>query len=237
MIEILKILLKNNKFPQSTIFNGQDLNVPLFVIKYFFCSGVEKPCDNCLSCKKITRNVHPDVLIVEVEDNAKSIKINQIREVKSFCAMTTSGNYKVVFIKDAQLMTIEAQNSLLKILEEPGHNTYFILQVKNKYKLLPTILSRCVHFNLEPVEEVEAKDEFKLENLKKLSFYEVYEKLSELLKQEKEIEKFLKILIISNYPGDMEFLDMLLDIELLLKYNINREAIIGKISFYVKGGK
>ncbi len=237
MIELLKILLKNNIFPQSTIFNGTDYEIPLYVIKFLLCENSYKPCDTCISCKKVKKNVHPDLLIIQVEENSKNIKINQIREAKEFCSMTTSGKCKIVYIINAELMSIEAQNSLLKILEEPGKNNYFILQSSNKYKLLPTILSRCIHFNLRPTKNVEPFEEFKLKNLKKLSFFELHNKLSELMIQHKNINEFLKILIISNYPYEFDFLNFLLDLEDIVKYNINKDSIVGIIAFYIKGGK
>ena len=238
MIEILKILLRNNRFPQSVIFNGENEQILLFVIKYLLClNNEEKPCNNCISCKKIEKNVHPDFLKLEVEEKSKNIKINQIREAKNFCSMTTSGKCKIVYIKNAELMTIEAQNSLLKILEEPGQNNYFILQTKNKYKLLSTILSRCVHFNLKIENEVEYRKELDFENMKKLSFFEIYEKLSDTLNELKDINEFLKILINSNSDNVIEnkkFLEVLLELEQLTKYNINKDSIIGYIVFNIK---
>ncbi len=238
MIEILKILLKNNKFPQSSIFNSGNIEVPFFVIKYLFCENKEvKPCNACLSCKKVNKRVHPDLFVVDIEEGAKNIKINQIREVKNFCSMTTSGRCKAVFINNAEFMSIEAQNSILKILEEPGDNNYFLLKTKNKYKLLPTILSRCVHFNLKPVDNFFKNEEFSLKNLKKLSFFEVYDKLNELIKEVKNLEDFLKILIYSNYPDEIDFLFLLLNFESYIKYNINKDTVIGVISFWIKGGE
>ncbi len=238
MIEILKILLKNNKFPQSSIFNGGKLDIPFYVIKYLFCENrEEKPCNVCLSCKKVAKKVHPDLLVVDVEEGAKNIKINQIRELKNFCSMTTSGKCKVVFINNSELMSIEAQNSILKILEEPGDNNYFLLKTKNKYKLLPTILSRCIHFNLEPDDDILKDEKFSLKNLKKLSFFDVHDRLNELMKEVKNLEDFLKILIYSNYPDEIDFLSLLLDLESNIKYNINKDTIIGVISFWIKGGE
>ena len=149
--------------------------------------------------------------------------------------MTTSGKCKIVFIKQADLMSIEAQNSLLKILEEPGKNNYFILHANNKYKLLPTILSRCIHFNLKPEKQSNFNNEFLFDNLRKLSFFKLFGKLKELMNNVNDVSDFLKVLIDANSENlNLKFMELLLDLESLLKFNVNKDSIIGKISFSIK---
>ncbi len=248
MRRILEILLKNNKFPNSSLFVGRknwgierEIN---FVIKYLLCSSNNKPCNSCIDCRKVDKRVHPDFLEIKVEDSAKNIKISQIREIVNFLSYTSSSKNKVIYIKDADLMTIEAENSLLKILEEPGENNYFILSLPNKYRLPPTIISRCVTFNFKPEGldyiranidfEVDEKifNELNLTNFKGLSFFEINEKLFYYFR-EYDIENLIKIFIFANL-GNHKFIEILLELLDNLKANISKESIIGKLSFFIK---
>ncbi len=253
MKELLKILLKNNIYPQSSIFIGKKnwnlFDTVNYVIKFLFCKNIsEKPCNSCINCLKVNKNVHPDLKIIEPENNSKSIKINQIREVQNFCKMTSFGNKKIVLIKDAFLMTVEASNSLLKILEEPGENNYFILTTDNKYRLLPTILSRCVHFHLKPVKkdfiyqnldfdfDKSFIEEFKFERLKNLTFSELYEKIQFAFRELEEINKLIKLLIVinsANLSYNLKVVSNLLNLLEDIKFNLNKETIIGKVSFLI----
>ena len=89
--------------------------------------------------KKIDSN--PDILVINEE---KSIGIDKTRELKFFFQKKSwSGGAKTVIIINGERMTIEAQNSILKILEEPGKNNYIIITAHNPYLLLSTIISRC----------------------------------------------------------------------------------------------
>lgn len=89
--------------------------------------------------KKIQSN--PDILIINEE---KNIGIDKTRELKLFFQVKSwSGEVKTAIIINGERMTVEAQNSILKILEEPGKNNYIIITAQNPYLLLPTILSRC----------------------------------------------------------------------------------------------
>lgn len=89
--------------------------------------------------RRTTNN--PDFWLVEEKD---SIKIDQIRELqKQLSLKPFFSTNKVVVLSEAEKMTLPAQNSLLKILEEPPENSIIILTVQNKKMLLPTIISRC----------------------------------------------------------------------------------------------
>lgn len=99
-------------------------------------------CGECLSCRKIKHGNHPDVVIVE--PRGATLKIDQIREVQRAISFKQfEGRYKVVILLDANKMTVEAANSLLKVLEEPPSGTLFILIAENGDNILPTVLSRC----------------------------------------------------------------------------------------------
>ncbi len=97
--------------------------------------------------KKIKNPYHK----IFIED-ANNIKINSIREITKFVNTAIEGlEYRFVIIDDAHLMNDQAQNALLKNLEEPPEGIIFILLTSNKDKLLPTIQSRCWQINFEPL--------------------------------------------------------------------------------------
>jgi DNA polymerase-3 subunit delta' len=108
-----------------------------------------KPCNNCLSCKKINSGMHPDIIQVSLAEKKKAISISQIREMGLLLSSKPNeAAMRMVLISDADLMNVQAQNALLKVLEEPPKNTFFILTTTLVSTLLPTIISRCrkIHF-------------------------------------------------------------------------------------------
>jgi len=100
-------------------------------------------CDD-LASRKIDSGNHPDVFIVYPEGKSSSIKIEKIREIIYQASLKPYEAEKRIFIiSDAEAMTLEAQNALLKLLEEPPQNHILILTSSNAAALLSTVLSRC----------------------------------------------------------------------------------------------
>jgi hypothetical protein len=100
-------------------------------------------CGGCLSCKLIREGNHPDVRVVSPD--GLSIKIDQVRGIQhdmSYKPRYDKG-FRVTILENAEKMTQEAQNSFLKLLEEPPGNVVFILVTGNPQGLLPTVRSRC----------------------------------------------------------------------------------------------
>ncbi len=110
----------------------------------------EIPCGRCPSCRKIAGGVHPD--IHELKPEGASLKIGQFRAIKeSLFYFPREGIRKVCLVHEADLMTLPAANSILKILEEPPRDLVFILLSSRPWALLPTVVSRCAHFPLKPL--------------------------------------------------------------------------------------
>ena len=96
---------------------------------------------------------HPDLLMIQPE---LSISIKQIRELQKFLSRKPyQAEIKVVIMPEAEKMTLPAQNSFLKTLEEPPENSLIILCAQNQDQLLPTIISRCQLIKLIPKPEIE----------------------------------------------------------------------------------
>ena len=123
--------------------------------KAILCLEENQICDTCKSCMEFDTNNHPDFLYVEPDGN--SIKIEQIRELqKRIQEKPIISSKKVYIIDNADLMTKEAQNCLLKTLEEPPEFAIIILIGTNENAFLTTIKSRCMilHFNSIRDEEI-----------------------------------------------------------------------------------
>ena len=103
-----------------------------------------KPCEACLSCKKIEKEVHPDVFFIQPGGASSTIGIDQVREIINKANLKPyEARSKVFIIKGAHSMNEASANAFLKTLEEPPENTVFILISRSKDLLLPTIVSRC----------------------------------------------------------------------------------------------
>ncbi|MBN1153742.1 DNA polymerase III subunit delta' [candidate division KSB1 bacterium] len=152
----------------------------LELARAFICQEDELyACNQCSDCHRIAHLTHPDVYFIfpftgkitvdeekailkSVVDNpymrsnpwaTPSISIEQIRQLKKESSLSTFENKgRVVIIAEAHLMTPEAANSLLKLLEEPPSKMYLILTSSNHMALLPTIISRCQCLRFDPIE-------------------------------------------------------------------------------------
>jgi len=125
------------------------------------CEGKpeEAPCDRCGSCKKIDSRNHPDVLLLEPEKEGASVKIERIREIiKDIALKPYEGRKKVYIIDGSETMTHEAQNALLKTLEEPSSESVLILIAQRLKALLPTVISRAQVVKFFPFKEDELKN-------------------------------------------------------------------------------
>ncbi len=98
---------------------------------------------------------HPDIKLVELEDGKKNISIEQARNIiEEIFIKPVSSSRKFIWIKEAQRLTTEAQNALLKVLEEPPYSVEIILTANNKRGILPTIISRAYSVELKSLSEV-----------------------------------------------------------------------------------
>lgn len=148
-----------------------------------------------------------DVTIIEkdnqIKQNAQSIGIDEIKNLqKKIFLMPIKSPTKAVIVEDAHLMTVQAQNALLKVLEEPPERTIIMLSTESKEALLPTILSRCQIIELS-TETAELSDEEKaelsefIENLEKLTIGERLKKAEELGKdKDKAVEWIGKLILV-----------------------------------------
>lgn len=102
-------------------------------------------CGQCKPCHLLAAGTHPDVFVLEPEEEGKAIKVDQVRELVSFVVQTAQlGGRKVVLLDPVEAMNLNAANALLKSLEEPSGDTVLLLVSHQPSRLLPTVKSRCV---------------------------------------------------------------------------------------------
>ena len=150
LLDLIATAAIRGSLPPSLIFAGPDgvgkRMAAVALAQLFNCTvsnARADSCGQCAACARIRRGVHADVLIVEPGDTG-AIKVEQIREAIGRTAYRPfEGRRRVVVIDDADAAVAEAQNALLKTLEEPPPASTFVLVTSRPDLLLPTVLSRC----------------------------------------------------------------------------------------------
>lgn len=113
-----------------------------------------EPCMECHACKQVLSGSHPDLIYV-THEKPNSIGVDEIREQINDTIMVRpySSHYKIYIVDEAEKMTQQAQNALLKTMEEPPSYAIILLLTTNQEAFLPTILSRCVQLKLKPLRD------------------------------------------------------------------------------------
>jgi DNA polymerase-3 subunit delta' len=115
------------------------------------CDGSEVPCGECHACQRIREGKHADVISIGL-DSGTEIGIDDIRGLQHSANLPPyEGKCKVFIIDEAEYLSTEAANALLKILEEPPPRVVWLLLAAEEERLLPTIISRCQRLELKPV--------------------------------------------------------------------------------------
>lgn len=186
---ILEKSIKLNKFSHSYIFWGTEGIGKKLIAKEFakniLCLDGKENC-NCKSCIEFDSDNNPDFQLIE--PNEGKVKIEQIREMQRKVAeKPIISNKKVYVIDNADTMTTEAQNCLLKTLEEPPEYITIILICSNEDNLLSTIKSRCTRMYFEPLDIEEIRKYVK----QNLEGYEISENILNL--SQGSIGKIIKL--------------------------------------------
>ena len=162
ILELLTRVVHTKRLAHAYVFSGLEgigkRLTALALAKNLLCSsGGGKSCGTCSACIQVDRGSHPDLMIIEPEKGV--ITIDSIRNLKrELSRKSFSGGYKVCLIDDAEKMNLQAENALLKTLEEPTPDTVIILITGKPYRLLPTVLSRCQHLKFQPLALFDASE-------------------------------------------------------------------------------
>lgn len=158
IIESIKSAVRNGKDAHAYIIEGPDgTGKSIFALEIaamLICESTDKPCGECVPCRKVMHGSHPDVRVIELKK--KSIGVGEIRELlEEVYKKPYEGKKKVFIIKDAENVTDQGQNAMLKTLEEPPEDTAFILLASNANLILDTVRSRCQLIRFGRVSEKE----------------------------------------------------------------------------------
>lgn len=157
--EHLQNAISTGKISHAYIINGEKAAGKEFIAHVFAMAlqcekGGAEPCHECHSCKQALSGNQPDIIRV-THEKPNTIGVEDIRtQINSDIAIKPySSPYKVYIMNEAEKMTPQAQNALLKTLEEPPAYAVILLLTTNVNSMLQTILSRCVVLNMKPVQD------------------------------------------------------------------------------------
>ncbi len=169
--EHLMNALSTGKVSHAYIINGEKSSGKEFIARVFAMAlqcqrGEAEPCQECHSCKQALSENHPDIIRV-AHEKPNTISVDDIRvQINNDVAIKPySSPHKIYIVNEAEKMTQQAQNAILKTLEEPPEYAVILLLTANVNSLLPTILSRCVVLNMKPVPDVLVR-KFLMEQIK-----------------------------------------------------------------------
>ncbi len=121
-----------------------------YLVSALFCEGEQKPCGECAQCRMVREGKHASVIEITQEEN-KAVSVDRIREIITLASThSLDGRERAILIEPMESLTPQAQNCLLKSLEDPNTNVVYFLLSHDASSLLDTIVSRCSVFKLNP---------------------------------------------------------------------------------------
>ncbi len=159
IIKYIQNAVKEDKVSHAYILNGErgsgkKMLAELFAATLLCEKGGVNPCNTCHSCRQVESGNHPDVIWVQHE-KPNTISVEDIRSQVNgdIWIKPYQSAYKVYIIAEADMMTPQAQNALLKTIEEPPKYAVIFLLTENAEMLLPTVMSRCVMLKLRNIKD------------------------------------------------------------------------------------
>lgn len=159
IIEYFQNAIAMDKVSHAYVLNGPDKSGKMLLAEAFAASlqcekQQIKPCMECRSCKQAAGRNHPDIIYV-THEKPNTLSVEDIRtQLNEDIVLKPYGSrYKIYIVDEAEKMNVQAQNALLKTIEEPPAYAVILLLTTNADGFLPTILSRCVRLDLKPVND------------------------------------------------------------------------------------
>lgn len=155
----LSLTLEQGRLPHAVILEGPTgsgkRTLAGILARACVCTSQgERPCGVCPACKKAIAGSHPDIIVESGGAAARSFHVDAVRRIRSDAYIKPNeASRKIYCLFEAQTMSEQAQNALLKVLEEPPEGILFILTCPSASALLPTIRSRSLILTLEPPTE------------------------------------------------------------------------------------
>ena len=254
----LKNLISSRRIPHAFIIEGDEGSgrhaLKDYLAASLVCESENPPCSKCSQCHLVQIGNHTDIITVTPEEDKKYISVAQIRDLRAEAYIMPRLQEKKIFVIDpAHRMNEQAQNALLKVLEEPPKNVFFILIVPSRTQLLETVISRCTLLSLFNTEDAgkenavyTAAQNF-IDNLFKQNEYEMLKILHKYEKNRLKAEEFflqLKLAAADNLKKNVgiktkaTILNALYDDAdeylLLLKTNINLSLLFAAVTARAK---
>lgn len=163
VLNTLTSMISSGRLSQAFLLYGQaglgKKTIAEYMAAQLLCKDSENaPCGICKSCRMILHGTHPDVMLVKTENANKAFSVDNLRKLSAdSCIYPNDGDRKVYILADCDTMTPLAQNTLLKLIEEPPPHVYFIFTATSKAVFLPTILSRVIALGVSEVREMECR--------------------------------------------------------------------------------
>ncbi len=161
--EHLQTALRQRKISHAYLISGERNSGKEFIAKIFAMAlqcekGGEEPCQECHSCRQALSMNHPDIIrLVHEKPNTISVEDIRLKINNDIAIRPYQGPYKIYIIAEGEKMTVQAQNALLKTLEEPPEYAVILILTDSADSLLPTVLSRCVRLDMKPVPDALVK--------------------------------------------------------------------------------
>ena len=220
--EYLKKNVKNNNILQAYLFLGTDGIGKKIIAKQFakkiLCNNTNEETCTCKSCTCFVSDNHPDFIMIN--EAGENIKIEQIRQItEKVIEKPIISNRKVYIINDAEKMTKEAQNCLLKTLEEPPSFITIILISSNENAILNTIKSRCMKIKFKNISDNDlekfAKEIIGYENLTENLLKSFGGSIGKAIKLKENSEKYLEIENLIKDLSKKDIIDIILNAKLI----------------------
>jgi len=197
-ISILKKIIKDDKRVNTFIFYGSrgtgKTTTGRLLARMYNCTSPKKdiePCNECVNCKLSIDGGHPDIFEIDGASNRGIDDSRKIKEISEF--KPRKGIKKIFIIDECHMLTKEAWNSLLKLLEEPPSYCIFILCTTEVYKVIDTIFSRCYKVEFKKINNKDIKD----------TLYNIIERYKTLYKKDVEIDSDIIDIMIDYSNGSL----------------------------------
>lgn len=156
VISLIGSMIERDRLYHSFIFTGEQgtgkKTVARYLAKMILCKGWPIPCGVCKSCIMCDGGGHPDICELEPSGKSHNYRADDLRFLISDASTAANeGGYKIYIIPEIDRALTVAQNTLLKIIEEPPKNVIFIMTAESKEKILPTVLSRSIEIAMPPI--------------------------------------------------------------------------------------